>query len=149
MNNFFTDTRIRWMLTSFLALICIAGIYVPAVSVGDPLGFSAPEEYSLTWFLKQAAFPEIYSVVLTIYVATLAPMIVFCARKKLSLWPVVVATVGAVFFLAVNLFWGFIILDGGAAAAKLTTWSWIYLALQAVSIVNLIAFALKLRKGSR
>ncbi len=149
--NFFTDTRIRWMLTALLALICIAGIYVPAVSVADPLGFSAPEQNSLTWFLKQAAFPEVYTVILLIYIATIGPLALFSALQELKKWPIVLAAVGSVFFLAVNLFWGFIILGGGGSvgAVKLTIWSWIYLVVQLLSIVNIVSFAVKFKKTSR
>ena len=139
------------MLSSLLALICIAGIYIPAVIVADPLGFSAPEQYSLTWFLEQAAFPEIYTATVIIYLATIGPFVVFSALKEFKKWPIVLAWVGSVFFLAVNLFWGSVILFGSEAsiAVKMTVWGWIYLGVQLLSIVNLIVFAVKFKKNCR
>ncbi len=143
------DKKIGWYISWFLCLLCSVAVFLPAVNVADIFGMSEAESYSLSWYLKEAGFPEVYTVILTVYYAAVAVVGAFGFKKELSVWPLVGMAVVSVLFFAVNLFWGYVIMTGTGGfegAVTLTLWSWIYLALQPITIVTLFVFISKMKQ---
>jgi hypothetical protein len=145
--GYFTDKRIRFFISALTCLMCGAGAFIPAINIADPLGFSPAETHSVMWFLKEANFPELYTVTLVLYFALILPIIVCGFLTPLKKWPVVVAAVASCLYFLINVFWAAIILWGGSGGfVTLNLWGWGYLVLQIITIINLFAFLPSLKK---
>lgn len=140
--DYFTNNRIRWFISAAVSILCGVAVFLPAVNVADVLGVSETESHSLVWFLSEAGFPEVYTVVLTVYFVFLLPLVVCGFLKNLRVWPIVTAAVASIVYFAVNIFWTAIILGGSgqSGAVTLSVWGWVYLVVQTGAIINLFAF---------
>lgn len=150
MSKFFDNKRFCWLISAFVCLLCGAAAFIPTVNVADVLGFSEATSGSLVWFLSEAGFPEVYTVILAVYFVFILPLIICGFLKKLRVWPVVVAAVGSIIYFLINMFWGAIILGGSGGyenAVTLSVWGWVYIVLQLATIVGLFVFASKLKRA--
>lgn len=144
-DKYINKFRIRWWVSAFVQVLLFAAVFLPTVTlVGTQSSAFSIDKVSQSayWYFAGAGYPEIYDVILIVYIVLSLPLLVYGFIKGLKRFPVMLAAVATLICFGLNILLTVFIYNLGvtgnfSASTTFTAWFWIYLAVGVAQIVHL------------
>ena len=146
--------RVRMWVPAFFQMALFAAVYLPTVTLigNQSSAFSTDMvSQSAIWYFANAGFPGIYDTLLTVYVLTSLPLLIFSFTRTLKRFPVMLAAIGSILYVLSHGFLTVLIYFLGvtgdfAVKTSFTVWFWIYAVVQITQIVHLFTLFINMKK---
>ena len=153
--KYFNKYRIRWWVSALFQILLFAAVYLPTVTLigNQSSSFSVDiVSQSALWYLANAGYPGVYDTLLTFYILLSLPLLIFGFLKGLKRFPIMVAAVTDIIYMAANLLLTVFIYSLGitgnfAVKTSFTVWFWLYIAVQTAQIVHLFILFFQMKKA--
>ena len=153
--KYLNQYRIRWWVSAFFQIALFAAAYLPAVTIVaiDKNVISVDSvSRSALWYLANAGFPGIYTVILTLFALLSLPCILLGFKKQLKPAPLLFAAITDIVYLIINVFWAvfiFLLAKNGdfATTTSLTVWFWVFSTVNLAQTVHLFILFFGIKKS--
>ena len=153
--KYINQYRIRWWVSAFFQIALFAAVFLPTVTIvaieENVVNVDSVSRSAL-WYLSSAGFPEIYTVILTLFALLSLPTVLLGFKRELKPAPLLVAAITDILYLIINVFWVLFVLllaqNGDfATAATLTVWFWMSAVINTAQTVHLFILFFQIKKA--